>query len=45
MQAAAETFQRCLGHCASHEDAARDVAFAELVVEAADNLERHPEPA
>ncbi|CAE7665198.1 unnamed protein product [Symbiodinium pilosum] len=39
-KAAAETFQRCLGESASHEDAVRDVAFAELVVATADDLER-----
>ena len=41
LQAAAETFQRCLGESASHEDAVRDVAFAELVVATADDLERY----
>ena len=40
LQASAETFQRCLGQCASHEDAARDVAFAKLVAATADDLER-----
>ncbi|CAE7271655.1 unnamed protein product [Symbiodinium microadriaticum] len=39
-KASAETFQRCLGQCASHEDAARDVAFAKLVAATADDLER-----
>eukprot|EP00439_Symbiodinium_sp_Y106_P079920 s861_g18.t1 len=39
-KASAETFQHCLGECASHEDAARDVAFAKLVVATADDLER-----